>query len=303
MDHEAGFLQALREQPQDLSQWLIFADWLLERDDPRAEVLLTLHALTQALDVPDRPAKEAHLRGLLARGVRRPGPELVNSIGMRFAWLWPGTFVMGSPEHEDGRDHDEGQHPVTLSRGVWLGRHPVTQRQWRAVMGDNPSEFPGDDRPVERVDYNRCVDFCRKLSAREKRRYRLPTEAEWEYACRAGTSTPFHVGESLWPEQANFDTGTHPPKHPGQTTTPGAYPPNAFGLYDMHGNVWEWCQDGFLAYPTGHQTDPRGPGASSHVIRGGSWGCRGYRARSASRDGAGRTCSRNDCGCRVCLEP
>ncbi len=177
-----------------------------------------------------------------------PQKQIVNSIGMKLALIPAGTFLMGSPDSELGRCPDEGpQHEVTISRPFYLSIHPVTQREYQTVMGVNPACFmanlfkrnPG--HPVEQVSWDEAVDFCQRLSslAAEKhagRVYRLPTEAEWEYACRAGTTTPFHFGTSLFSIQANIDYNRN------RTTKVGSYPPNAWGLYDMHGNVWEWCR-------------------------------------------------------------
>ncbi len=184
---------------------------------------------------------------------RRAGEIIANSLGMRFAWRPPGTFLMGSPPSEPQRWDDEQQHRVTLSKGFWLGVTPVTQAQWQAVMGSNPSHFQGDDRPVEEVSWDDCQEFCKRLAERDGQRYRLPTEAEWEYACRAGTTTPFHFGATLSTEQANYD-GNYTygegkkGKYREETTPVGSFPANAWGLHDMHGNVWEWCQDWYGPY-------------------------------------------------------
>jgi serine/threonine protein kinase len=133
-----------------------------------------------------------------------------NSIGMKFAWIPQGTFLMGSPESEEERFPNEKQHPVMLTRGFFLGIHPVTQAQWRAVMGSKHNYFfEGDNRPVESVSWNDCQDFCQKLGQKDGKLYRLPTEAEWEYACRAGTTTPFYFGSTISTEQANYD-GNYP---------------------------------------------------------------------------------------------
>jgi formylglycine-generating enzyme required for sulfatase activity len=214
-----------------------------------------------------------------------------------------GVFVMGSPESEEGRDKDEGpQHWVEITRPFYLGRYEVTQEQYRKVMGHNPSGFsptgqrrievPGmntDHFPVESVSWDDAERFCDKLAERDRhrRRFRLPTEAEWEYACRAGTSTPFHFGEQLNGKKANCD-GRHPygteRKGPRllRTTAVGSYRANAWGLFDMHGNVQEWCRDWYRSdsYQNRSVQDPRGPRTGRcRVLRGGSWkrvagGCR-----------------------------
>ena len=197
---------------------------------------------------------------------------------MRFRWCPAGTFTMGSPESEDGRDGDETQHQVTLTRGFWLGETPVTQKQWKSVMGDNPSVFKGANLPVEEVSWNDCQEFIQKVNAALNCGARLPTEAEWEYACRAGTSGAYG-GTGELDELGWYD------KNSGDKTHPvGQKKPNAWGLYDMHGNVWEWCSDWYGDYPSGSVTDPTGPSSgSSRVLRGGSWGCNARDCRSASR--------------------
>ena len=225
----------------------------------------------------------------------KPG-KLKNSIGMEFASIPAGKFLMGSPETEKERDGDETQHEVTLTQGFRMGVHEVTQAQYEQVMGQNPSHFKGNTLPVETVSYNDALEFCQKLSdlPAEKaagRKYRLPTEAEWEYSCRAGTSTPFHFGNELNGTQANCD-GNNPygttKKGPylKKTSPVGSYPANAWGLYDMHGNVFEWCQSWYGDYPEGPVTDPSGPEAGSGCVnRGGSWNYGAALCRSAFRYG------------------
>ena len=200
--------------------------------------------------------------------------------------------MMGSPSNEPERVDNERQHRVTISKPFYLQTTEVTQGQWREVMGNNPSYFKncGDDCPVEQVSWNDVREFIRKLNQREgANKYRLPTEAEWEYACRAGTDTPFYFGDCLSTDQANYN-GNYP--MPGcakgeyrKTPVPvGSFSPNAWGLYDMHGNVWEWCQDWYGNYPSGHVTDQTGPSSgSARVGRGGSFSSRAGYCRSANR--------------------
>ena len=223
----------------------------------------------------------------------KPG-KLKNSIGMEFANIPAGKFLMGSPATEKERSPNETQHEVTLTQGFRMGVHEVTQAQYEQVMGKNPSHFKGATLPVETVSYDDALAFCQKLSdlPAEKaagRKYRLPTEAEWEYCCRAGTSTPFHFGNELNGTQANCD-GNNPygttKKGPylEKTSPVGSYPANAWGLYDMHGNVWEWCQDWYGDYPKQSVTDPRGPEVGSFCVnRGGSWIYEAALCRSAYR--------------------
>lgn len=289
MNDEASFLQAMLEHPDDASLRLVFTDWLEERGDPRGELLRLLHTLTQTVEVPDRSRLEDRLRGLLASGVQPVGPFFTNSLGMKFAWIPPGTFLMGSPENEAEREDNELQHKVTLSKGFYLAIHPVTQALWRKVMGDNPGQFKADMLPVQSVSWVDCQAFVRKLCERDgysyrlateaewKYSYRLPTEAEWEYGCRAGTTTPFYFGETIsWEAQANYDAY--------QPTPVGKFPPNAWGLYDMHSNVCEWCADWFGDYSRVEVVDPQGPdGGDYRVQRGGSFFDPASHLRSAKR--------------------
>lgn len=220
-------------------------------------------------------------------------PErFTNGIGMAFVYISPGTFLMGSPEDEFRRDPDETLHPVRVTRGFYMQTTEATQRQWRALMGTNLSKYTycGGDCPVENVSWNDVQVFIEKLNRAEPgRTYRLPTEAEWEYACRAGTATPFYFGEQLHTDQANYN-GNHP--IPGSergvnrnTTLPvGSFSPNGFGLFDMHGNVYEWCSDWYGRYPQGLVTDPQGPSTGvSKVSRGGGLSSYARRCRSANR--------------------
>ena len=206
--------------------------------------------------------------------------ELPGGAKMKFVWCPPGSFTMGSPRDEDEREDDETQHRVTLTKGFWLGQYEVTQVQWQAVMGGNPSSFRGDDdRPVERVSWEDCQKFVEKCNAVVKNvRFVLPTEAQWEYACRAGSTGPFagtgNLAEMGW---CSYNGGekTHPV---------GQKKPNAWNLYDMHGNVCEWCADWYGTYE-GDSTDPTGPASGeSRVLRGGGWDNGTRDCRSASRN-------------------
>jgi formylglycine-generating enzyme required for sulfatase activity len=210
---------------------------------------------------------------------------LTNSIGMKFVLIPAGTFQMGSPTGEPGRTTHGRQHRVTISQPFYLQTTEVTQGQWQRVMGDNPSLFKkcGENCPVENVSWDDAQKFIRKLNQMEKTdKYRLPTEAEWEYACRAGSTGEWcfgdneaDLGEYAWYNE-NSEKQTHPV---------GQKKPNAWGLYDMHGNVWEWCQDWYGEYPAGPVTDPKGPDSGEkRVLRGGSWVDSARLARSANRD-------------------
>lgn len=207
-----------------------------------------------------------------------------------FVFIAPGTFFMGSPEEEFGRYADEPLHRVTLTQGFFLQTTPVTQRQWKAVMGANPSSFPDRalERPVDGVSWHDCQDFIRRLNAVGKHRYRLPTEAEWEYACRAGSSTAFCNGD-ITPSEAQLDpaldaVGWYRLNSDGTPQPVARKTPNAWGLYDMHGNLCEWCEDWYGPYPQGHVMDPVNTRAGDgRVCRGGSWASGAANCRSAAR--------------------
>jgi formylglycine-generating enzyme required for sulfatase activity len=247
-----------------------------------------------------------------------------NSIGMKLTLIPPGEFTMGSPERETDRRTDEKQHLVRITKPFYLGTYAVTQSEYERLVGTNPSwlsstgggkeKVNGWDTsrfPVEKVSWDDAVEFCRILSAKEGKTYRLPTEAEWEYACRAGTTTPFSFGSSLNGRQANCN-GNYPygteEKGPfvDDITPVGKYPSNAFGLYDMHGNAWQWCQDWYgLDYHSNSPTDdPQGPTSGAlRVFRGGCWYDSAVFCRSARRNGGGPASRFNDLGFRVARVP
>jgi formylglycine-generating enzyme len=217
---------------------------------------------------------------------------------VRFVWRWicPGKFRMGSPKDEKGRWSAEGpQHEVRFTRGFWLGETPVTQAQWQAVMGDNPSHFKGDQRPVEQVTWPESRDFAAKLNALLPGLHAaLPTEAQWEYACRAGTQSAYHDGspctEPSGQDPALDKLGWFDKNSDGQTHGVKLKAANAWGLYDMHGNVWEWCRDAWdeKAYAKrGKITlDPEtkeGDESAFRVVRGGSWDFLAQYCRAAFR--------------------
>jgi formylglycine-generating enzyme required for sulfatase activity len=258
---------------------------------------------------------------------------ITNSLGMKLAKIPAGRFLMGSPRTEVDRESEEAQHEVTISKPFYLGVYEVTQEQCQAVLGAKPratfdsSRGGGPQHPMENITWPEAVDFCDKLSelAAEKaaaRKYRLPTEAEWEYACRAGTNTAFHLGDSLSSQQANFN-GNYPASSEKEaakkgpylrrTAAVGSFKPNGFGLYDMHGNVAEWCADWYDAdyYAKSPEKDPPGPargvapddyGSFYRVVRGGSWLDDAGACRSACRFRAMTTNSYRFIGFRVACE-
>jgi sulfatase modifying factor 1 len=239
---------------------------------------------------------------------KRPPQPFTNSFGMKFVWIPPGNFVMGSPNSEAERSDDEIQHKVTLSKGFYMAVHLVTQEQWQAVMGNNPSHFKGEKSlPVDQVSWGDCQEFIKKLREKDKKPYRLPTEAEWEFCCRAGTKTPFHFGDTISTEQANYNGDfTYGDGKKGvcrkKTTPVGSFPANASGLHDMHGNVWQWCQDWYGDYPQNDVVDPQGAEkGESRVLRGGSWDDSPGYCRSAYRYGFGPGVRDDDVGFRLCF--
>jgi formylglycine-generating enzyme required for sulfatase activity len=247
-----------------------------------------------------------------------------DALPLAIIWIPGGEFMMGSPGEAGDFDDEKPQHRVQVPSFA-MGQYPVTQAQWRAVaqlpqqtqeLDPDPSNFKGANHPVEQVSWDDATEFCARLAAHTGRAYRLPTEAEWEYACRAGTTTPFHFGETLSPEVANYDcsvtygdrgvTGSQI----GQTTPVDKYAiANRFGLSDMHGNVWEWCEDDWHNSYEGAPTDgsawlESGNENSTKVIRGGSWVSDPRNCRSAYRDGNSRDDRNTNLGFRVaCAAP
>lgn len=209
--------------------------------------------------------------------------EVENSVGMRFRLIPNGTFLMGSPESELGRGKGEVQHVRDIKQPFYMGKWEVTQAQWKAVMGvdNNPSGFPGGRRPVEEVKWRDCQQFIIALCEKEgvpKWTYRLPSEHYWEYACRAGSMTAYHFGDAArrLKEFDNYQGSSN-----GRTQLCGSYPPNAYGLHDMHGNVWEWCRDIFFNYPGCDLPDETN--GQWRVIRGGNFHVEAADCRSAER--------------------
>ena len=229
-----------------------------------------------------------------------PGDIVVNSVGMKLAYIPPGSFTMGSPKTEPGRVANETRRHVTFERGFRIGVTEVTQKEWRLVMGTSPAYFKGDDLPVEHITWREAVEYCQRLSEKEKKRYRLPTEAEWEYACRAGTTTAYYSGKDT---RALALAGWYLGNSGNQSHPVGRKRPNPWGLYDMHGNVSEWCAQ----RPAGERGDPSSAQLDSEEkglrdLRGGSWGLNASECRCASRLSNAGTFRYFDLGLRVLCE-
>jgi uncharacterized protein (TIGR02996 family) len=258
-------------------------------------LLAAAPASLRDLDLAGNQLARSQIERLAAH---RPAARIMNSLGMEFVRVPAGAFLMGSLEGDDGAGIDEYPlHPVTLTKPFWLGRFAVTQEQYHAVMRTNPASFNSAPltTPVECVSYSDATNFCKRLSTGRSlkeagRSYRLPTEAEWEHACRAGTFTAYFPGDEPSLHWMNYhgggsgDAGLISPRRPLPV---GSYPPNAFGLYDMHGNVWEWTSDFYLDNYAGHEPiDPTGPARGNlRVVRGGCWDAADICCRSAHRYG------------------
>ncbi len=326
----ADIRSLLATVPEDLFAAFVLADYLEEQDDTarrlQGELLRLVYTLTRSVGGEIRTQQEERMRTLLEQGVRPIGPyrrvALDDEVAMDFAWVPPGVFLMGSPEDEEGRVVDENrrprfwegpQHEVTLTRGFWMGTTPVTQIQYARVMGRNPSwdssrsadvEARNREKPVQEVTWYDAVAFLRRLSKRigetgTELRFRLPTEAEWEYACRAGTTTRFWCGTSEadlarvgWYD-GNSDFHMHAV---GKAANP-------LGLFDVHGNVWEWCADLYdeKYYSRSPKTNPRCKRGESEqrVTRGGDAWDDAASSRSAARNSNSADCSHNDISFRV----
>lgn len=234
--------------------------------------------------------------------------SLAKGLVLPLVYIPAGSFNMGSPVSEAGRQgHEEPQRQITVS-AFWMGRYAVTQAQYKAIMGENPSHFNQPNRPVEQVSWHQAAKFCKKLSKRTGLHYRLPSEAEWEYACRAGTKTPFHFGPTLTVELANYNGeytyGIGPwGEYRQETVKVGQFFPNSFGLYDMHGNIREWCADPwcdtYQSPPTDKQDWAQAVEADRYVLRGGSWNYIPGLCRSSYRDWGQPVLTSNDVGFRV----
>ncbi|MDI9400357.1 MAG: formylglycine-generating enzyme family protein [Limisphaerales bacterium] len=246
--------------------------------------------------------------------------SLPAGVTLELLYIAPGTFMMGSPEDERGREDSEKQYEVTLTKGYYLGKYTVTQEQWEALSGSNPSKWKAATLPVERVSWADAMEFCQKLTEVERSagristnwEYSLPTEAQWEYACRGGTMTALNNGKNLdcsdkdcRGESANLAEVAWYDKNGERKTHPvGLKKPNNFGLYDMHGNVWEWCFDWYAEYPDGPAIDPQGPDkGTAHVRRGGSWGYYAKGCRSAARASYSPNYRLESLGFRLALVP
>jgi formylglycine-generating enzyme required for sulfatase activity len=269
-----------------------------------------------------------------AQGYREPlGGEADAAASLTMLWMPPGRFWMGSPDDEPERRSNEGPQHLVQLQGFFLAQTPITQAQWRQVadwkpnkgerawskkLNPDPSHFKGDQRPVESVSWEDAIEFCRRLSQRTGRRYTLPSEAQWEYACRAGTTTPFYCGSTISTKLANYDgnevygDGAKGDSRQ-QTTDVASFPANPWGLHDMHGNVWEWCADNWHGNYEGAPEDGNAwfdeeakdneNSMKGRLLRGGSWYGNPRFCRSADRND-GHPDGRNvDFGFRVCCLP
>ena len=285
---------------QEIKKTLAEQDWTIsDKKTKESEKTENIESdkKTSVKPLGDKSSSDKSVSDRYERRVYKPADYgktgFENTIGMKFVYIPSGEFMMGSPKDEPGRYNDETQHKVTLTAGFYMQTTEVTQGQWKAVMGNNPSYFKDcDDCPVEQVSWNDVQEFIKKLNQNEGvDKYRLPTEAEWEYAARAGTTTPFAFGSCLSTDQANYN-GNYPlegcPKgdYRQKTVPVGSFPANAWGLYDMHGNIWEWVQDIYSddSVYIREQMDPIYTGQGSlRVIRGGSWYLNAQNCRSAGR--------------------
>ena len=221
--------------------------------------------------------------------------DLGKDVKLEMILIPAGKFVMGSPASEKGHRINETQHEVTITKPFYMGKYEVTQEQWFEIMGENPSREKGRMLPVTNVSWNDCQDFIKKLNDKTSGGYRLPTEAEWEYACRGETTTAYFFGNEITPKDANFGGSNL-----GKAVPVASKKANAYGLHDMHGNIWEWCGNWYGAYPEGKATDPIGVEVGDkRVVRGGSFYDAESDARSSNRYAVGSSTRNGYIGLRL----
>jgi uncharacterized protein (TIGR02996 family) len=350
-----ALLAGIVSAPLEETWWLVLADWLEEFDDPRRGELLRLHRNLIATCCDPEQNKSQRSRDLLARilfrrerylsqrvkwrgrivellseGVYPCVPQetllLPNDVPMTFSFIPPGSFRMGS-NHKDACQDEKPVRVEKLSKDFFMGIHPVTQRQWKAVMGTDPSHFKGPNRPVECVSWSDAQAFCNKLTTCLDGRItvRLPRDVEWEYACRAGTTTHYHFGDVINTSLANYNptyswNGSRKGKFREETTDVGSFPCNLWGLFDLHGNVSEWCEDLYPCYSPEHQPElyrhlreelDRNNQNSNEcrVVHMGSWNDAPLNCRATARCTLGVAADYNgvpaaynpECGFRVCF--
>ena len=281
---------------QDESMPMKFAAYSLLKDRDEPNIKQQLHKLQKSFPTFEFDAIAVDAEGKENSRRRHYAHFFTEDLGygvvLEMVYIPGGTFMMGSPATEKDRDKSESpQHRVTVPF-FYAGKYPITQEVWEAVMGNNPSWFQREKRPVVNVSWQNAVEFCTQLSQKTGKKYRLLSEAEWEYACRAGTTGPFHFGETITPDLVNYN-GNYPYASASkglyreETTTMGSFPANAFGLYDMHGQVWEWCSDRWHYNYNGAPNDGSSWETGSHdyrVRRGGSWNSNAVNCRSANRN-------------------
>jgi formylglycine-generating enzyme required for sulfatase activity len=306
IDAEAECARAMALwQSRQLQESLLIFDSAVKRYPDNSKIRRLRQQLPAQVKVFEFETVTVNRRGQVIKREKKQAQSFIEDLGngvtLEMVAIPGGKFLMGSPENEEGRDSDEGpQHEVTVPP-FFMGKFQVTQKQWKVVasfpkvdryLDPNPSGFKGDDRPVEKISWYDADEFCKRLSKKTGREYRLPSEAEWEYACRAGTTTPFYFGQTITPDLVNYDgnyTYADAPKgRYRETTTPvGQFPPNAFGLYDMHGNVYEWCADtsheNYKGAPTNGSAWIENGNENKAVLRGGSSRAFTYKCRSAGR--------------------
>lgn len=301
-----ALLAGIVQEPREETRWLVLADWLEEYDDPRRAELLRLHRRLLATCCEpwkhaERAKWQARVIKLLEAGVKPCVPsraiELAPGIGMTFNFVPPGAFLMGENAGDKPKRGKKPRKLTEIKQGFYLATHELTRTQWHAIMGA-PGEPADMERPVDNVSWNDAQRFCRAVATKTKVKLRLPLEAEWEWACRAGTTTAYYFGDVVRADLMNCDARSstnrsRKGKFHDRTTDVGTYPPNPWGLFDMHGNLWEWCAD---------RSDRSDESGVVRMMRGGCWDALPGICTSASRvDSTARYGGEYD-GFRVCLK-
>ena len=290
--------RALRAEPDEESTRIADAAKTLEPADAPVEEKSVV-AKVRAEQAPEQQQQREEEIGQVKAAIKTV--DFTNGVTMKFVLIPAGQFIMDDPSDKEDKDSDAGpRHVVRISKPFYMGVYEVTQEQYEKIMNRNPSRFKGPRHPVETVSWRDAQRFCRKLSNIDGRRYRLATEAEWEHACRAGTTTAFYWGDDFADRYAWALTNSRAATHEVGTRLP-----NAWGLYDMAGNVAEWCQDWYGQYDpnSAEQVDPKGPSEGVYrILRGGSWGHTRANCRSAHRNWHTPGHVYDDCGIRIVLE-